>query len=66
LQVAALLGGSGTNCTAGSSTSLSYSGNISLGFGVGGIQLTGVVSGQQYLVTVMGANTYGTLVVTAQ
>ena len=51
---------------AGSSTTLSYSGSISLGFGVGGIQLSGVVPGQQYLVTVMGANTFGSLVVTAQ
>src|SRR5271155_1983046 len=50
LQVAALLGGTGTQCAAGSSVTLSYSGNISLGLGVAGIQLNGVVSGQQYVV----------------
>ena len=66
LQVAALLGGNGTQCAAGSSTTLSYSGSISLGLGVVGLQLNGVVSGQQYLVTLMGANTYGSVVVTAQ
>jgi trimeric autotransporter adhesin len=66
LQVEALLGGSGTQCGAGSSTTLSYSGSISLGLGVGGLQLNGVISGQQYLVTIMGANTYGSVVVTAQ
>jgi len=66
LQVAALLGGSGTQCAAGSSTTLSYTGSISLGLGVVGLQLTGVVSGQQYVVTLMGANTYGSVVVTAQ
>jgi len=65
LQVAALLGGSGAQCAAGSSTTLSYSGNISLGLGLAGIQLSGIVPGQQYLVTVMGANTYGSIVVTA-
>lgn len=66
LQAAALLGGNGTQCNAGSSTSLSYSGIISLGFGTVGLQLTGIIPGQQYVVTVMGANTYGSAVVTAQ
>ncbi len=66
LQGAVLLSGNSSQLAARSSTTLDYSGSISLGFGVGGIQLTGVVSGQQYLVTVMGANTYGSVVVTAQ
>lgn len=66
LGVAALVDGNGTACAAGSSTSLSYSGTISLGIGVAGIQLSGVVPGQEYLVTVIGANTYGSAVVTAQ
>ena len=33
---------------------------------VTGVQLSGVAPGQQYLVTVMGANTFGSVVVTAQ
>lgn len=66
LQGAVLLTGNSSQLAAGSSTTLNYSGSISLGFGIVGIQLTGVVSGQQYLVTVMGANTYGSVVVTAQ
>jgi len=66
LQGAVLLGGSNSTLAAGSSTTLNYSGSISLGFGVIGIQLSGVVPGQQYLVTVMGANTFGSVVVTAQ
>jgi hypothetical protein len=66
LQGAVLLGGNNSTLAAGSSTTLNYSGSISLGFGVIGIQLSGVVPGQQYLVTVMGANTFGSVVVTAQ
>jgi hypothetical protein len=66
LQGAVLLSGNSSQLAAGSSTTLDYSGSISLGFGVVGIQLTGVVAGQQYLVTVMGPNTFGSVVVTAQ
>jgi hypothetical protein len=66
LQGAVLLSGNNSTLAAGSSTTLNYSGSISLGFGVIGIQLSGVVPGQQYLVTVMGANTFGSVVVTAQ
>lgn len=66
LQGAVLLSGNSSQLAAGSSTTLDYSGSISLGFGVVGIQLTGVVPGQQYLVTVMGANTFGSAIVTAQ
>jgi trimeric autotransporter adhesin len=66
LQGAVLLSGNSSQLAAGSSTSIDYSGSISLGFGVVGIQLSGVVSGQQYLVTVMGQNTFGSAVVTAQ
>jgi len=66
LQGAVLLGGNNSTLAAGSSTTLNYSGSISLGFGLAGIQLSGVVPGQQYLVTVMGANTFGSVVVTAQ
>jgi hypothetical protein len=66
LQGAVLLGGNNSTLAAGSSTTLNYSGSISLGFGLAGIQLSGVVPGQQYIVTVMGANTFGSVVVTAQ
>lgn len=66
LQGAVLLSGNSSQLAAGSSTTLDYSGSISLGFGVVGIQLTGVLAGQQYLVTVMGANTFGSAVVTAR
>jgi uncharacterized protein DUF4382 len=66
LQGAVLLGGNNSTLAAGSSTSLNYGGSISLGFGVIGIQLSGIVPGQQYLVTVIGPNTFGSIVVTAQ
>jgi len=66
LQCAVLLGGNNSTLAAGSSKTRNYSGSRALGFGVIGIQLSGVVPGQQYLVTVMGANTFGSVVVTAQ
>jgi hypothetical protein len=66
LQAAALLDGTGTQLAPGTSTTLKYSGSMSLTFGLGSIQLSGIVSGQQYLVTVMGANTYVSAVVVAQ
>ena len=66
LQGAVLLGGNDSTVAAGSSTTLTYNGSISLGLGVIGLQLSGVVPGQQYLVTVMGADTFGSMVVTAQ
>ncbi len=64
LQAAALLTG-GTTIGAGSAASLSFSGTISLDFGLGNVQLSGVVSGQEYLVTVVGANTFASTVVVA-
>lgn len=67
LQGVALLTSVGTQVGASSSTTLSYTGNVALGFGLTGIlQIDGVVSGQQYLVTCMGANTYSSIVVVAQ
>ena len=66
LQGAILLNSTGTVVSAGSSATLSYNGSISLNFGLGSLQLTGVVSGQTYLVTVMGANTFANVVVVAQ
>ena len=46
----------------GSSTSLSYSGNIAMN---SGIAASGVVSGQQYVITCIGANTYASTTVVA-
>lgn len=65
LQSAALLN-SGTTVSAGSSASLSYTGAISMNFGSGSVQVSGVVPGQSYTVTVIGANTYASEVVVAQ
>jgi hypothetical protein len=64
LQAAALLNG-GTTISSGSATSLSYSGSISMSYGTGSINVTGVMPGQQYLVTVIGANTYASALVVA-
>jgi hypothetical protein len=67
LQGVALLSSVGAQVSASSSTTLSYAGAISLGFGLSSIiQLTGIVSGQQYLITCMGANTYSSATVVAQ
>ncbi len=67
LQGVALLTSVGTQVGASSSTTVSYTGNVALGFGLTGIlQIDGVVSGQQYLITCMGANTYSSIVVVAQ
>jgi Domain of unknown function (DUF4382) len=65
LQTAVLFTGDGTQVSSGSSITLDYSGGLSLGFGLGSINLTGVVSGQQYLVTVIGANAYASAIVVA-
>ena len=67
LQGVALLTSIGTQVSAASSATLNYTGTISLGFGLSGVlQITGIVSGQQYLITCMGANTYSSIVVVAQ
>ena len=67
LQGVALLSAVGTSIQVGSSTTLSYSGVLSLGFGSTGIlQINVVVSGQDYLVTCMGANTFASTTVVAQ
>jgi hypothetical protein len=63
LQSAALLT-SGTQVSSGASTSLNYSGNVQLNFGLGSL-VSGVVQGQSYVVTVLGANTYASTVVVA-
>ena len=64
LQASALLSG-GATITSGTSTTLNFNGNISLGSTVGGIQVSGIVSGEQYIVTCIGANTYASTTVVA-
>jgi hypothetical protein len=58
-----MLTSSGAQLSTGSSATLNFTGGISLTFGLGSIQISGVVSGQQYLVTVIGANTFASVVV---
>ncbi len=64
IQSAALLTG-GATLSSGGSTNLSYSGNIAMSFGAGTLHIAGVLAGQQYLVTVIGANTYASAIVVA-
>ena len=64
LQATALLE-SGANVSSGSSTNLNYNGNIALGSTVGGVQVSGVMAGQEYIVTCIGANTYASTTVVA-
>ncbi|QQG47999.1 MAG: hypothetical protein HY247_04290 [archaeon] len=64
IQSTALLN-AGANVTSGSMVTLNYNGAISLNFGAGSVQVTGIVTGQQYLVTVIGANTYANVLVVA-
>jgi hypothetical protein len=59
LQASALLNG-GAMVNSGSSTNLGYTGTVS-----SGTQLQGFVSGEQYLVTCVGANTYASTTVVA-
>lgn len=64
LQAAALLEG-GAQLNSGASTTLNFNGNVYMNFGSGSIQVNGVLTGQQYLVTVIGANTYASALVVA-
>ena len=64
LQATALLD-SGANIASGSSANLDYNGNIALGSTVGGVQLSGIVVGQEYVVTCIGANTFASTTVVA-
>ena len=59
LQASTLLNG-GVTVASGGSTSLDYSGNA-----ISGAQLTGIVTGQEYIVTCIGANTYASTTVVA-
>ncbi|HZW84838.1 MAG TPA: hypothetical protein VFE91_02915 [Nitrososphaerales archaeon] len=64
VQSAYLLTG-GTTMSAGSSANLQFTGTIALNFGQGTLHISGIIPGQQYLVTVIGANTYTSAVVVA-
>ena len=59
-----LLLGPGLNVGAGSSTTLTYSGAIQLGKG-GLLNVTGVLKGQEYLVTVISSDTAASIMVVA-
>jgi Domain of unknown function (DUF4382) len=63
-QSAALLSG-GANVASGGSETLSYSGSINLDFGGASVSVSGILAGQEYLVTVIGANTYASTTVVA-
>ncbi len=60
LQGSALLNG-GATVASGASSTLNYSGDINLN----SVAATGVVAGQQYIVTCIGANTYASTTVVA-
>ena len=64
LQATAMLE-SGANISSGSSASLNYNGNIALGSTLGGVQISGILAGQEYIVTCIGANTYASTTVVA-
>lgn len=59
LQASALLDG-GATVSSGGTANLEYSGGA-----ISGAQLTGIVTGQQYVVTCIGANTYASTTVVA-
>jgi hypothetical protein len=64
LQGTALLNG-GATLASGASTTMNYNGAILMNFGSGSLNVSGVLAGQQYLITVIGANTYTSAVVVA-
>ena len=61
LEASSMLNG-GATVASGSSSSLGYSGNIATD---SNLQASGIVSGEQYIVTCMGANTYASTTVVA-
>jgi uncharacterized protein DUF4382 len=64
LQASTLLTG-GASVASGASTTLNFSGNISLNSNLGGAQVSGILAGQEYIVTCIGANTYASTTVVA-
>ena len=59
---AAALSSAGATVASGSSSTLNYSGNIAMN---GSVQSSSIVSGEQYVVTCIGANTYASTTVVA-
>ena len=59
---ASTLTSTGSMVASGSSDTLTYNGNIAMD---GSIQASGIVSGQQYVITCIGANTYASTTVVA-
>ena len=64
LQASALLN-SGASVNAGSSNSITFNGNINFNAIIAGVHVTGILTGQQYIVTIIGANTYASTIVVA-
>lgn len=64
LQASALLSG-GASVASGSSSNLDFNGNIAMGTTMAGMRLSGIVPGEQYVVTCIGANTYASTTVVA-
>ncbi|MDG6900795.1 MAG: DUF4382 domain-containing protein [Nitrososphaerota archaeon] len=64
LQATALLS-SGVTVSSGSAANLNFNGDINIGTAIGGVQVAGVVTGQQYIITCIGANTYASTTVVA-
>jgi hypothetical protein len=64
LQASALLSGGATVATGASST-LKFSGNVIIGSSPTSIQVSGILAGQEYIVTCIGANTYASTTVVA-
>lgn len=65
LSLQSILAVAGLNMTSSASTTLSFSGVISLNLGLNVGLGTGIVSGQQYLVTVVGDNAFASTTVVA-
>lgn len=64
LQASTFLSG-GATVASSAGTTLNYNGNIAISSTIGGVQVSGIVSGQQYIVTCIGANTYASTTVVA-
>jgi Domain of unknown function (DUF4382) len=64
LQASALLNG-GASVNSGSSTNVTYNGSISFNAIIAGVHVTGILTGQEYMITVIGANTYASTTVVA-
>lgn len=65
LSLQSILGVAGLNMSSSASSTLSFSGTIKLGLGLNLGLGAGIVSGQQYLVTVVGDNSFASTTVVA-